>query len=281
MQTIHDLESLRQCIKSIRAAGQSVALVPTMGALHDGHMTLVEEAKRVADRVIVSIFVNPTQFGPNEDYDAYPRHTEVDIAKLKAVGVDMLWLPDVGIMYPDGFATRVFVTGLGDGLCGAARPGHFDGVATIVSKLFNQIAPDIAVFGEKDWQQLAIIRRVAADLNMPVTIHGVAIVREDDGLALSSRNAYLSPKERQSAVALPRSLRAAAQAITDGAPVTATLERVTDELTKAGFDRVDYVALVDASSLEPLTILDREARLLAASKIGKTRLIDNIPVHKI
>lgn len=281
MQTIHDLESLRQCIKSIRAAGQSVALVPTMGALHDGHMALVEEAKRIADRVIVSIFVNPTQFGPNEDYGAYPRHTEMDATKLNGAGVDMLWLPDVSIMYPGGYATTVCVARLGEGLCGAARPGHFDGVATIVTKLFNQIAPDIAVFGEKDWQQLAIIRRLVADLNMPITIKGVAIAREGDGLALSSRNAYLSPDERQAAVALPRALGAAAKAIASGQSVTEVLKQASDQLSMAGFDTVDYVALVDASSLEPLTILDREARLLAAARIGKTRLIDNLPVHKI
>ncbi len=278
VQTIADLEMLHDCIKSIRGTAKSLALVPTMGALHDGHMALVDEAKRRADRVIVSIFVNPTQFGPNEDFSSYPRRTEADTAKLEAAGVDLLWLPDVGTMYPKGHATNVAVVGLSDRLCGAARPGHFDGVATVVTKLFAQIGPDIAIFGEKDWQQLAIIRRLVIDLNLPVSIAGVAIQREDDGLALSSRNAYLSPDERLAAVALPRALGAAVKAIMAGKPVEETLNQTAEHMQNAGFDKVDYVAFVDATTLEPLTMLDREARLLAAARIGKTRLIDNLAV---
>ncbi len=280
MQTIHSLEMLRACVKSIRAEGGTVALVPTMGALHAGHMALVDAAKQHATHVIASIFVNPTQFGPNEDFDAYPRRTEADSVKLASAGVSALWLPEVAEMYPDGFATTISVAGLGNGLCGAHRPGHFDGVATVVAKLLTQVAPDVALFGEKDWQQLAIIRRMTTDLNLPVSIIGVAIQREDDGLALSSRNAYLSPEDRQAAIALPRALGAAVKAITIDGDVGDALQKARLDLEKAGFDPVDYVALVDAATLEPMDIFDRDARILAAAKLGKTRLIDNLALIK-
>ncbi len=280
MQTIHSLEILHACVKSIRAEGGTVALVPTMGALHAGHMALVDAAKQQASHVIASIFVNPTQFGPNEDFDAYPRRTEADSVKLASAGVSALWLPEVAEMYPDGFATTISVAGLGNGLCGAHRPGHFDGVATVVAKLLTQVAPDVALFGEKDWQQLAIIRRMTTDLNLPVSIIGVAIQREDDGLALSSRNAYLSPEDRQAAIALPRALEAAVKAITIDGDVGDALQKARLDLEKAGFDPVDYVALVDAATLEPMDIFDRDARILAAAKLGKTRLIDNLAVIK-
>ncbi|MEQ1547319.1 MAG: pantoate--beta-alanine ligase [Chakrabartia sp.] len=280
MQTIHSLEMLRACVKSIRAEGGTIALVPTMGALHAGHMALIEAAKHHATHVIASIFVNPTQFGPNEDFDAYPRRTEADSVKLNSAGVTALWLPEVAEMYPDGFATTITVAGLGNDLCGAHRPGHFDGVATVVAKLLMQVAPDIALFGEKDWQQLAIIRRMTTDLNLPVSIIGVAIQREDDGLALSSRNAYLSPEQRQAAIALPRALGAAVKVITVGGDVGDALQKARLDLEKAGFDPVDYVALVDAATLEPMDIFDRDARILAAAKLGKTRLIDNLAVIK-
>ncbi|WP_404335067.1 pantoate--beta-alanine ligase [Sphingomonas sp. MMS12-HWE2-04] len=276
MQTIRRLEDLREALAAFRSAGERVALVPTMGALHDGHMALVEAAKRAADRVVVSIFVNPRQFGPNEDFDQYPRKEAADSRLLTNAGTDILWLPPVDVMYPQGFATNVSVTGVSEVLDGAHRPGHFDGVATVVSKLFNQVRPDIALFGEKDWQQLAVIRRMTADLNIDVEIQGVVTQREDDGLALSSRNAYLMPDERARAVALPRALGAAERAIVEGGDPEAALAQARDSLTAAGFD-VDYVVLADAETLgsaEP----GRPWRLLAAARIGSTRLIDNIPV---
>ena len=279
MQTIHDRAALHQALKLFRDAGETIALVPTMGALHDGHLALVADARRRADRVVVSIFVNPRQFGPNEDFDAYPRRAEADSAKLDAAGVDLLWMPSVDEMYPAGFATNISVAGLPDRLCGAARPGHFDGVATVVAKLFNQVRPDIAIFGEKDWQQLAIIRRMAADLDMALDIVGFPTQREDDGLALSSRNAYLTDAERAAAIALPRALGHAARALEAGEDSAAVLTGVAPALLKAGFSAVDYVELVDAVTLEPVQTIVRPARLLAAARIGKARLIDNLPVN--
>lgn len=278
MQIISQVNALRERTKLIRANGESIALVPTMGALHDGHMALVELAKREADHVFVSIFVNPTQFGPNEDLASYPRRAEQDAALLAEAGVTVLWMPPVEEVYPDGFATTISVARLGDGLCGAARPGHFDGVATVVAKLFNQIRPDIAVFGEKDWQQLAIIRRMARDLDFDLEIIGMPTRRDPDGLALSSRNAYLSADERARAAAFPVALLEAAATIEAGGSPKNALERVYEALNDAGFGSVDYVELVDAATLEPLDTLDREGRLLAAARLGTTRLIDNVPV---
>lgn len=276
MQIIRQLSALRERTKLIRESGRTLALVPTMGALHAGHMSLVELARRQADDVIVSIFVNPKQFGPNEDLDKYPRSEEADAARLAESGVTALWMPSVSEVYPDGFATSVKVAKLGELWCGAARPGHFEGVATVVAKLFNQVCPDIAVFGEKDWQQLAIIRRMARDLDMAVEIIGMPIVRDTDGLALSSRNAYLSAADREAALTLPRALSGAARDIGNGADVEATLADAKAQLLAAGFTQVDYFALVDAATLEPLATLDRTGRLLAAARIGGTRLIDNI-----
>jgi pantoate--beta-alanine ligase len=280
VQIIRQLPGLRERTKLIRESGKSLALVPTMGALHEGHMALVELAKRHADHVIVSIFVNPRQFGANEDLDKYPRAEAADAARLAEAGVTVLWMPPVSEVYPDGFATRVLVEGLADTLCGAARPGHFEGVTTVVAKLFNQARPDIAVFGEKDWQQLVIIRRMARDLDMDVEIVGMPILRDGDGLALSSRNAYLSAGERQTALSLPRTLAETAQAIRKGAGIPAALADAKTAMLAAGFSSIDYVALVDAASLEPLAARDREGRLLAAARIGSTRLIDNVPVPK-
>jgi pantoate--beta-alanine ligase len=276
VQTIRHLVDLRGATAAFRAAGESVALVPTMGALHAGHMALVAEAKRLAKRVVVSIFVNPKQFGPTEDLDKYPRREAADARMLVDAGVDILWAPGVDEIYPAGFATNISVVGVSDGLDGAARPGHFDGVATVVSKLFNQVRPDIALFGEKDFQQLAVIRRMARDLDMAVEVVGVPTQRDDDGLALSSRNVYLSPEDRAAAVALPRALGAAARAIGDGGAVDPALTVARDALTAAGF-AIDYVELVDAESLGAFD-LARPMRLLAAARIGGTRLIDNVAV---
>ncbi|UNU45201.1 pantoate--beta-alanine ligase [Sphingopyxis sp. YF1] len=278
MQIIRDIAMLHRAVTALKADGKAVALVPTMGALHDGHLSLVRMGKRVADHVVVSIFVNPTQFGPNEDFAAYPRDEARDAALLAQEGVSLLWAPDVATMYPAGHGTHVEVAELGADYCGAARPGHFDGVATVVAKLFNQVRPDIAIFGEKDWQQLAIIRRMARDLDFGLDILGAPIARDADGLALSSRNAYLSPEQRAAATAFPAALKAAAAAIAGGADVAQSLAAAEAAILAGGFDSIDYVALADAASLERLPAFRAPARLLAAARIGKTRLIDNHPV---
>lgn len=262
----------------LRSDGARVALVPTMGALHDGHLALVREAQRHADKLVVSIFVNPRQFGPKEDFTSYPRPADADASLLRESGVALLWMPTVSEMYPQGYATTVSVAALGDGLCGAARPGHFDGVSTVVAKLFAQVRPDFALFGEKDWQQLAIIRRMAIDLDLGVSVIGVPTVREDDGLARSSRNAYLTADERKRAVALPTALKAAAAAIAGGGDVADALETARATIVAAGFGEPDYVALVGADDLQPMDRLDRPARVMTAARIGKARLIDNFPV---
>lgn len=282
MQTVHALDPLRNAVADLRKAG-AVALVPTMGALHEGHLTLVREARARAKSVVVSIFVNPLQFGANEDLDAYPRQLARDSALLEAEGVDLLWAPTVEAMYPAGFASNIAVAGVSEGLCGAARPGHFDGVATVVCKLFNQVMPDVALFGEKDWQQLAVIRRMARDLDLtrPAAdaVLGVPTVREADGLAMSSRNAYLSAEERQAAVALPAAMRRAIAAMEGGADVPATLARLQADILEGGFRSIDYAELRDADDLTPLSARsDRPMRLIVAARIGPARLIDNMPV---
>ena len=278
MQIIRETGALRSAVAALRRSGRRVALVPTMGALHSGHMRLVSEARRHADHVVASIFVNPMQFGAGEDLSTYPRREAEDAAMLEAGGCAILWAPGVPEMYPDGFATTVSVSGVSEGLCGAARPGHFDGVATVVAKLFNQVRPDVALFGEKDYQQLAVIRRMALDLDLGIEIVGVATVRESDGLALSSRNAYLSADERQAARLLPQVLNEAAEAIVSGTAVDATLAQARMRLAAAGFDPIDYVELRDAATLAPMEALDLPARLLAAARLGRTRLIDNVPL---
>jgi pantoate--beta-alanine ligase len=255
-----------------------LALVPTMGALHAGHVALIEEAKRRADRVAATIFVNPTQFGANEDFSRYPRREAEDARMLQDAGCELLWIPAVADIYPEGFSTSIHVAGISGRWEGEARPGHFDGVATVVAKLLLSVRPDVAVFGEKDYQQLAVIRRMVADLSLPVEIAAVPTVREEDGLARSSRNAYLSPDERSRAVALPNALRDAKSAISAGAPVPQALQQAKQMLVDAGFLRIDYLALVDAATLEPLDAPAGEMRLIAAAVIGTTRLIDNLAV---
>ncbi len=277
MQTVRQLPELRNAISGFRAAGERVAFVPTMGALHAGHLALVAEAKLAADRVVVSIFVNPKQFGPNEDLAKYPRKEQVDSRLLSDAGVDLLWLPPVEVMYPEGHSTNITVSGVSEPLDGATRPGHFDGVATVVTKLFNQVKPDIALFGEKDFQQLAVIRRMVADLDFDIDVRGVPTQRDDDGLALSSRNVYLMPEDRAAAVALPRALGVAAKAIEKGEDAAAALATVRTSLEAAGFE-IDYVELADAETLGA-PVAGKPRRLLAAARIGGTRLIDNIPVE--
>jgi pantoate--beta-alanine ligase len=256
----------------------TLALVPTMGALHAGHLALVAEARKQAKQVAASIFVNPTQFGPNEDLARYPRREAEDARMLEEAGCDLLWMPSVADIYPEGFSTTVHVAGVSERWEGEARPGHFDGVATVVAKLLLSVRPDVALFGEKDFQQLAVIRRLVADLAIEARILGVPTVRESDGLALSSRNAYLSAEERSRAVALPSALTAARDAIRAGASVATALRDAKQALVDAGFLRIDYLALVDASTLEPLEEPHGEMRLIAAAAIGTTRLIDNLPV---
>ena len=282
VQTLRQLDPLRSAVCALKTDGP-LALVPTMGALHEGHLTLVREAKRRATHVAVSIFVNPRQFGANEDLSTYPRQLAADQALLEAEGVSLVWAPDAAVMYPPGYATTVAVDGVSEGLCGSVRPSHFDGVATVVCKLFNQVRPDLAFFGEKDWQQLAVIRQMARDLDLleprADAIVGVPTVREADGLALSSRNAYLSPAARAQAAALPRAMRAAAAEIKAGAAVTVTLVKLEAALLAAGFSSVDYAEIRDAGSLAPMEQLGKgPARLLVAARIGGTRLIDNMAI---
>jgi pantoate--beta-alanine ligase len=259
----------------LRATG-TLALVPTMGALHAGHMALIAEGREQADRVAATIFVNPLQFGANEDLDRYPRQAAADVAMLEAAGCDLLWLPGVADIYPPGFSTSVRVTGLSERWEGAARPGHFDGVATVVARLLLAVRPDVAFFGEKDFQQLAVIRRMATDLGLGPRIVGAQTVRDADGLALSSRNAYLSADQRERAVALPQALAAARAAIAAGHLVADAIAEALRRLATAGFDPIDYFALVDAATLEPLDRPRGAMRLIAAARIGTTRLIDNI-----
>jgi pantoate--beta-alanine ligase len=262
-----------------RGAGERIALVPTMGALHAGHIALVSAARERADRVIATIFVNPLQFNDPGDLDRYPRTLDSDRAKLEAEGCDLLWLPTAEQLYPEGISTTVHVTGVSQRWEGEHRPGHFDGVATIVAKLFGATRPDLAIFGEKDFQQLAVIRRIQADLNIGVEIVGLPTVRDADGLALSSRNALLSAGERARAVALPQALGAAAAAILGGTPVAAALDAARATLARSGFAPIDYVALIDSATLKPLAEPAQDMRLIAAATLGNTRLIDNIRVE--
>ena len=275
MQLIASKEELGAALADARTRGR-IALVPTMGALHEGHLELVRAARARADTVIASIFVNPLQFNDPADLERYPRDEASDAAKLEGAGCDLVWLPTPATLYPPGFATSVHVAGLTDRWEGEHRPGHFDGVATVVTKLFTNVHPDVAVFGEKDFQQLALIRRLNADLDLGVEIVGHPTVRADDGLALSSRNALLGEAERAAAPALAQALGAARDAIAAGTPVGDALADATRTIEQAGFGPIDYLAYVDADSLEPLDKRSDNGRLIAAAFLGQVRLIDNI-----
>lgn len=277
IQIARTVADLRARIAAWRAQGETIAMVPTMGAIHDGHMALVTQANRLCDRVVASIFVNPLQFGPTEDFAAYPRGEARDATLLAQAGAVLLYAATASEMYPEGFATTVHVSGLTEGLCGASRPDHFDGVATVVAKLLLQCGPDIAIFGEKDYQQLLVIKRLVRDLNIPVEIVGGDIVRESDGLALSSRNAYLSAAERETAPLLHAAIEQAARELAAGLRVEQALESARAALEAAGF-RIDYLEACDPDTLVPLSGAVASARVLVAAFLGQTRLIDNVPV---
>jgi pantoate--beta-alanine ligase len=276
---VRTIAEARAALAAFRLARRTIGLIPTMGALHEGHLSLVRAALDRSDIPVTSIFVNPTQFGPNEDFGAYPRDEEGDFAKLRDAGCRIVFAPDPAEMYPGPMLTTVHVAEITDGLCGPFRPGHFDGVATVVSKLLMIAMPDHAFFGEKDYQQLQVIKRVVRDLAMPIEIVGMPTVREPDGLAMSSRNRYLSAAERTTALALHRQLVAVAEAVRDGkASCTAAAEDAAKALLAAGFDKVEYLTVVDAESLTPLDRVAGPARVIAATRLGRTRLIDNVGV---
>lgn len=278
MQILRTVGELRTRVRGWKADGKQVGVVPTMGALHDGHLSLVRAAKRGCDRVIVTIFVNPMQFNSPDDLAKYPRTEDADAALLVREGVDLLFAPQPDEVYPAGFASTVTVAGVTEPMEGTMRPGHFDGVATVVAKLFGMTQADRAYFGQKDWQQLQVVRRMVADLNIPVEIVGCETVREHDGLAMSSRNVRLDPLSRAQAPALHRILQRAAAAIRDGVPVPVQLATAREELRQAGFTEIEYVDLRDARNLLPVLSPEAPARLLAAAWIGGVRLIDNIAV---
>ena len=278
MQVVRSVPELRRFVRVWRRAGLTVGVTPTMGALHDGHLSLAAASKARADRSIVTLFVNPRQFDDTGDLARYPQDEAADRERLAPLDIDLLFAPPPEAVYPPGFATAISVSGVTEGLCGAARPGHFDGVATVVAKLLTQTGADLAFFGEKDYQQLVLVRRLARDLDLPVEIVGCPTVREPDGLALSSRNAALSPAERAIAPALQQALAAAGAELRRGADASCLCE-TRDRILAAGFRAVDYAALCDAEDLTPLERLDRPARLLAAAWLGRTRLIDNIALE--
>jgi len=278
MQIVRESMALRNALDAMRSGGERIALVPTMGALHDGHLALVERAKELAGRVVATIFVNPLQFNDPADLERYPRQEEADLEKLREAGCDAVWLPLADEMYPDGFATTVSVKGVSDRWEGAHRPGHFDGVATVVAKLLIAAMPDVAVFGEKDFQQLAVIRRLTRDLGLRTEIVGHETVREVDGLAMSSRNALLSAEERERAPRLHEALAKAAGEIADGGSVEGALSAAKKTIAETGFGRVDYLAYVDGATLDPLDKHREGGRLIAAAFLGKVRLIDNLRV---
>ncbi|RLB15085.1 MAG: pantoate--beta-alanine ligase [Deltaproteobacteria bacterium] len=276
MKIIETVREMQSVADAMRSAGHTIALVPTMGYLHEAHLELMRVGKRHANKLIISIFVNPTQFGPSEDYERYPRDPEGDLEKARSVGVDIVFMPPVEEMYPEGFQTTVKVEKLTQHLCGLSRPGHFDGVTTVVCKLFNITKPHIAIFGQKDYQQLAVISRMVMDLNMDIQIIGVPTVREADGLAMSSRNAYLTQEQRPSALSLKKSLELADEMLRKGETDAKAIVRAVEALIKEHpFTEIDYVSICDPVTLEDMDRIDQEALLALAVKVGHTRLIDN------
>lgn len=278
MNTLESIPALRQFVKDCRRKGKTIAFVPTMGALHDGHIELVRQGLARADICIPYIFVNPKQFAPTEDLASYPRTLEADLQKLSAAGANAVYLPQPKDVYPDGFATRIIVNGVAAPLEGEFRPVMFEGVATVVAKMLLQCLPDIALFGEKDWQQLQVIGRLVLDLDIPVEIIGVPTVRDANGLALSSRNAYLTPAQYDIAIRLNKILRAAADEVSAGGDIAAAEANARSALLDAGFEKVDYVSIRNAQMLQPPVAGDRSLRVLAAAWLGKARLIDNLPL---
>ena len=276
MQIIDTIEEMQQTAASLKLSGKSIAFVPTMGYLHEGHASLLREGRKQGDILVLSIFVNPIQFGQNEDLDRYPRNMEGDCRIADECGVDIVFTPGSAGMYPPGFQTSITVRELSQPLCGASRPGHFDGVATVVTKLFNIVMPDVALFGRKDYQQLAVLRRMTVDLNLPVKLIGMPIVREADGLAMSSRNAYLSTAERQSALCLSKAIRKVRELYAGGTRDVASLEKAALELIESETRaRIDYLEFRDGTTLEPVLTAGNNTLLALAVKIGTTRLIDN------
>ncbi len=281
LQIIRYKKQLRIQIKEWHMAGLRVGMVPTMGALHHGHLSLIREIQKHVDRVVVSIFVNPMQFGPNEDFDKYPRQEADDIKKLKEVQTDLLYAPEIGEIYPDGFLTNVTVTKITEGLCADKRPGHFDGVTTVVTKLLLQCLPDVALFGEKDFQQYTVLKQLSKDLDIPTEVMCGKLIRDDDGLATSSRNVYLTAEERQIALEIPKTLKRVVHEVENNLlPLQASLDKAIEHLLKAGFKEVQYLEIRKSGNLEPVTDkITEPSRVLVAAVIGKTRLIDNMPVH--
>jgi pantoate--beta-alanine ligase len=276
MEIIKTIREMQERSEAFRMAGQTLSLVPTMGFLHEGHLELMRVAKRNSDKLIISIFVNPTQFGPAEDYDQYPRDEAGDLKKARDVGVDVVFLPSAGEMYPEGHQTTVKVLRVTQYLCGISRPEHFEGVTTVVAKLFNITKPHVAVFGQKDYQQLTVISRMVKDLDMAIQIVGVPTVREEDGIAMSSRNKYLTPEERASALCLKKSLDLADEMFNGGERNASVMKEAMEALIQRHpFTEIDYVSLCDATTLEEIDTLGQESLLALAVKVGKTRLIDN------
>ena len=276
MEVIGTVEQMQRLSESYRRAGDTIALVPTMGFLHEGHLELMQVGKRYADKLIISIFVNPTQFGPSEDYGRYPRDTEGDLKKARDAGVDVVFMPSVEEMYPEGFQTKIHLEKVTRHLCGISRPLHFDGVTTVVAKLFNITKPHFAIFGEKDYQQMIVISRMVTDLNMAIEVVGIPTVREKDGLAMSSRNKYLNPEERKSALCLTKSMDLAGQMLRDGEKDAGVIKEAIESLiNNHPFTDIDYVILGHPTTLEDLETLGDENLLALAVRVGKTRLIDN------
>jgi pantoate--beta-alanine ligase len=280
MEIIETAEKMQRASEAFRQAGREIALVPTMGFFHEGHLELMRVARKHADILIISIFVNPTQFGPGEDFDQYPRDREGDLMKARDVGVDVVFMPSSEDMYPKGYQTSVQVEEVTSRLCGFSRPGHFDGVSTVVAKLFNITKPHLAVFGQKDYQQLTVVSRMVMDLNMDIQILGVPTVREDDGLAMSSRNNYLSMEERKSALCLKKSLDLAAHLVRGGERRSEVVKHaIEDMIGNHPFTQIDYISLCDPITLEETETLEEETLLALAVRVGKTRLIDNCVLH--